>query len=67
MVPTTRSTPVVGKSDDNASEITLAEVMQSLNTIIANQTVHTDKISDLNKQRTAIENVVFTDEKKDVR
>ncbi|KAI1005703.1 hypothetical protein K3495_g2512 [Podosphaera aphanis] len=67
MAPTTRCTPVVGKSDDNASEITLADVMHSLNTIIANQTVHIDKISDLDKQITAIENVVFTDEKKDVR
>ncbi|RKF58279.1 hypothetical protein GcC1_183037 [Golovinomyces cichoracearum] len=67
MVPTARSTPVVGKSDDNASERTLADVMQSLNTIIANQTVHTDKILDLNKRMTAIENGVFTDEKKDVR
>ncbi|RKF58283.1 hypothetical protein GcC1_183031 [Golovinomyces cichoracearum] len=67
MAPTTRSTPVVEKSDDNASEITLADVMQSLNTIIANQIVHTEKISDLDNRMTAIENVVFTDEKKDVR
>ena len=62
MAPNTRSGSSETQSDNDASGLTLADVMKSLNTIIANQTTHFDNISSLDKRMTALENLVFVNE-----
>ncbi|VCU39280.1 BgtAc-30016 [Blumeria graminis f. sp. tritici] len=59
MAPATRSSSAGRPNDDNASELTLADVMKTLNIIVANQTTQSDGISKLDERMTAIENVVF--------
>ncbi|SZF01855.1 unnamed protein product [Blumeria hordei] len=65
MPTTTGSAAVEKKGDVDKPELTLADVMQSVNTTIATQSSQSDSITILNKRITEIENVVYKEKEKD--
>ncbi|SZF04108.1 unnamed protein product [Blumeria hordei] len=62
MAPLTRNATVEKKDDEAKPEITLDDIMQSLNKVLANQASQADNIAILKKRVTEIEDVVFKDE-----